>query len=233
MLLFWKVRYLDSADKGFKDRELWLDTDSLDPVTRAAVEATYALKDAGRKRDMLRYRHLFHGKRLTDEEVQVASRKSNGWDIVFIVDYFEDEAGQELTHKGMAVTLTGDPQAILFPPGTKQHEIEYCLAEDRTIDLDQVKLTQDQLNVLGTLRGTSASCSHPRSARTVRAPCNCPDRSVGTRWRPPPRMRRYGRSSPSSAGCTWAGSRPTSLKAPRSSRRPSMGIPWQTWSKAS
>ena len=24
MLLFWKIRYLDSADKGFKDRELWL-----------------------------------------------------------------------------------------------------------------------------------------------------------------------------------------------------------------
>ncbi|MGC1721469.1 MAG: hypothetical protein WA746_20975 [Isosphaeraceae bacterium] len=174
MLLFWKVRYLDSADKGFKDRELWLDTDSLDPVTRAAVEATYALKDAGRKRDMLRYRHLFHGKRLTDEEVQVASRKSNGWDIVFIVDYFEDEAGQELTHKGMAVTLTGDPQAILFPPGTKQHEIEYCLAEDRTIDLDQVKLTQDQLNVLGyfarDLRELLASAFSKDSPGTLQLP---------------------------------------------------------------
>ena len=190
MLLFWKVRYLDSADKGFKDRELWLDTDSLDPVTRAAVEATYALKDAGRKRDMLRYRHLFHGKRLTDEEVQVASGKSNGWHIVFIVDYFEDEAGQELTHKGMAVTLTGDPQAVLFPPGTKQHEIEYCLAEDRTIDLDQVKLTQDQLNVLGYFARDLRELLASAFSKEVRAPCNCPDRSVGTRWRPPPRMRR-------------------------------------------
>jgi hypothetical protein len=174
MLLFWKIRYLDSADNGFKDRELWLDTDSLDPVTKTAVEATYALKDVGEKRDMLRYRYLFREKRPTDEEMQAASLKPNGWGIIFIVDYFEDEAVQELTYKEMAVILTGDPQAILFPTGTKQHEIDYCLAEHRTIDLGQVKVTQDQLNVLGyfarDLQELLASAFSKDSPGTLRLP---------------------------------------------------------------
>jgi hypothetical protein len=26
MLLFWRIRYLDTRDKAFKDRDLWLDT---------------------------------------------------------------------------------------------------------------------------------------------------------------------------------------------------------------
>ena len=36
MILFWKVRYLDRADKQFKDRYRCLDTKTLDPVARAA-----------------------------------------------------------------------------------------------------------------------------------------------------------------------------------------------------
>src|SRR5688572_26024005 len=40
MILFWRIRYLDTHDQEFKDRDLWLDTDDLDSLTRAAVEAT-------------------------------------------------------------------------------------------------------------------------------------------------------------------------------------------------
>ena len=38
MMLLWKIRYLDRSDKQFKDRYLYLNTKSLDPVTRATVE---------------------------------------------------------------------------------------------------------------------------------------------------------------------------------------------------
>ena len=38
MMLFWKIRYLDRTDKQFKDRHLYLRTETLEPVTRAAIE---------------------------------------------------------------------------------------------------------------------------------------------------------------------------------------------------
>ena len=38
MILFWKIRYLDRTDKQFKNRNLSLDTKTLDVATKAAVE---------------------------------------------------------------------------------------------------------------------------------------------------------------------------------------------------
>src|SRR5438105_3539673 len=119
MHLFWRIRYLDSRDKQFMDRDLWLDTETLEPVTKAAVEATYALNHSGH-RAMLRYRHLFR------EERPEANPLAFGGGFC-VPDYFEDEAGQELSYKRMAVVLTGDPQAVFFPPGTRPHDAEYCL----------------------------------------------------------------------------------------------------------
>src|SRR4051812_21386560 len=49
----------------------------------------------------------------------------------------------------MAVALTGDPDAVLFPAGTEQHIIEYALAERRPIPIYKISLSQDQLKILG------------------------------------------------------------------------------------
>jgi hypothetical protein len=84
MLLFWRIRYLDSRDKQFKDRDLWLNTDSLDLVTKAAVEATYDLNEPSR-RSMLRYRNLFREER-PDENLHAFGG------CFCVPDYFEDEA---------------------------------------------------------------------------------------------------------------------------------------------
>lgn len=140
MLLFWRIRYLDTRDKQFKDRDLWLDTDTLDPVTKAAVETTYALKDCG-YRGMLQYRRLFKEEREPNSALDF-----NG---CFVHDYFEDENAQELSYARMAVVLTGDPKAVFFPPGTRRHDAEYCQAEKPPIHLEQITLTPDQLNILG------------------------------------------------------------------------------------
>jgi hypothetical protein len=141
MLLFWKIRYLDSRDKHFYDRSLWLNTDTLDPVTKAAVEATYAMCDSSR-RAMLRYRALFC-EECPDEPLYPHFAG------FCLADYFEDEVGQELDLKRMAVTLTDNPDALLFPPGTKQHYIDFCVAEKPAIDLSDITLTPDQLSTLG------------------------------------------------------------------------------------
>jgi hypothetical protein len=141
MLLFWRIRYLDSRDRQFKDRDLWLDTDTLDPVTKAAVEATYEMTDSSR-RSMLRHRALFREER--------PDKNSMGFGGCFCVpDYFEDEAGQELSPKRMAVILSGNPEAVLFPPGTRPHDVEYCMAEKPAVHLDQIVLSREQVDVLG------------------------------------------------------------------------------------
>jgi hypothetical protein len=142
MLLFWRIRYLDRRDKQFKDRDLWLNTNSLDPLTKGAIEATYDMT-GGSGRELLRYRHLFQQKeRPTGDSFDRAGG-------VFIHDYFEDEDSLELTLKQMAVVLTGNPEAVFFPPGTREHDAEFFLAPKPPIDLRQITLSADQLTILG------------------------------------------------------------------------------------
>jgi hypothetical protein len=142
MYLFWRIRYLDNRDNQFKDRDLWLNTDTLDPVTKAAVEATHALRDTGRGREMLRFRHLF-------QEHQQRCGASDAFGTIFLYDYFEDETGKEISYQQMGFALTGDPQAAVFPPGTRPHDAEYWLAEKPPIHLDQITLSADEVNILG------------------------------------------------------------------------------------
>jgi hypothetical protein len=149
VLLFWRIRYLDTRDKEFKDRDLALETHTLDPAVRAAVEATYELKDIGRRRDMLRYRNLFREDTQTPEELEELCKRSERGGWVFIHDYFEDEDGQELTSKRMALILTGDPDADLLPDGLAQHDVNYIQAQKNPIKIDKITVSQDQLNVLG------------------------------------------------------------------------------------
>ena len=42
MRLFWRIRYLDSRIGQLKYRDLWLDTDAVEPVTKAALEMIFA-----------------------------------------------------------------------------------------------------------------------------------------------------------------------------------------------
>ncbi|MGA2173126.1 MAG: hypothetical protein ABSG82_09010 [Sedimentisphaerales bacterium] len=144
MLLFWRIRYLDTREKQFKDRDLWLDTDTLDNVTKSAVELTYELKDTSHQREMLRYRHFFQEKNFTKDELNLLHDGS-----VFIHEYYEDENGKELSNKQMAVILTGNPDAIMFSSGAKQHDIDYALTKKRPILIDQISLSQYQLKILG------------------------------------------------------------------------------------
>ena len=149
MLLFWRIRYLDSRDRTFKHRDLWLETGTLDAVTRAAVELCSQLNDSGRQREWLRYRHLFREERLSGEEINERCRRHGGMASVFMHDYVEDEHERELSRKRMGEILTGDPNGIIFPGGAQQHDIEYMLADKRPVPIDQVTLSADDLPILG------------------------------------------------------------------------------------
>jgi len=149
MLVFWRIRYLDSRDRAFRDRDLWLETDRIDAATRAAVELCSQLKESGHKRAWLRFRHLFREGTLSGEESKALCKRHGGFASVSIHEYFEDEHGQELSRKRMAEILTGSPTAILLPPGARQHVVDYMLADKRPIPIDQITLSEHDRRVLG------------------------------------------------------------------------------------
>jgi Protein of unknown function (DUF2934) len=146
MRLFWTIRYLDTRDQQFKNRNLRLDTDTLAPAMKAAIEIIGDTKNGRRVRELLRYRDLFQG--MTEAEHDDSERLGTTR-IVFLPDYFEDENGQELTRKRMAVTLTGNPEAEFFDPHFTKSDIDYFQAEKPPIDVRQIALTPQQLKVLG------------------------------------------------------------------------------------
>jgi hypothetical protein len=143
MLLSLHVRYLDSRDKQFKGRVLWLDTDTLDPVTKAAVEATREIASSS-GREMLRYRHLFEEKDCAREDGEAPDTIAS-----FIIDgYFEDEEGKELSEERMGTIVTGRANSVMFPAGAKQYQIDFALADKPLVDIDKTSLSEQDVKVI-------------------------------------------------------------------------------------
>ena len=68
---------------------------------------------------------------------------------MFIHDYFEDENGNELTNKQLAVALTGSETAVLIPPGLKQHDIDFMFSDKPLVDVAELSVSPEQLKILG------------------------------------------------------------------------------------
>jgi hypothetical protein len=149
MVLLWRIRYLDTREKLFKNRDLFLDTSTLDPAMQVAVELCNQLRESGDRRGILRYRQLFREGCSAVEEHRELSRRCGFVSPVSVRDYFEDENGNELTTGQLAVILTGNPSACALPTGTKQYDIDWLLSDKRPITLDEVSLSQEHLIVLG------------------------------------------------------------------------------------
>lgn len=146
MLLFWKIRYLDRTDSDFKDRCLYLHTQSLDPITRAAVEFVVENRSSKTEREILKYRHLFvEGK---ENRPSAGVRDFERYKGVFLVDYFEDETGKELTIQEMGPLLTGDPNTRFFPRGYRPHDIALTMANAEPIPVAGVSLAPEEVRLL-------------------------------------------------------------------------------------
>ena len=147
MFLHWKIRYLDRADKQFKDRNLYLNTRMLDPVTRAAVELVVDNEKLHRQREIVKYRHVFIEGTCPSEP-----RAPQNLDVTkgfCLHDYFEDEAGKEITLDEMAQILSGNPTARAIPPGARQHDIDLMLAEPKAVLLAEISLSSEEIRLLG------------------------------------------------------------------------------------
>jgi hypothetical protein len=147
MILFWKVRYLDGADKQFKDRCLILHTKTLDPVTRAGIELVVQSKSPKTERNIVKYRHLF----VEDAPPKRAAavRILESFQFVGPSEYFEDETGREITDDEMGQILTGSPTAKLIPSGAKQHDIDFMLAATQPIPIAEVQLDAEEIRLFG------------------------------------------------------------------------------------
>jgi hypothetical protein len=149
MLLFWRIRYFDTSDKKFKDRDLYLLTDELDAETRAAIEACYELGQAGNHRRMLKYRSLFVEGKYSAEDVNALMEVCEQFGTVLIHDYHEDETAKPLISSEVAEFLTGNAGAVMLPAGAKQHDIDFMFAEKPNVDISKVTLNSADLLVLG------------------------------------------------------------------------------------
>lgn len=149
MLLCWTIRYFDSNDKEFKDRNLRLDTETLEPATRAVIEMLQANRRELGERKWLEFRHLFQEGDLGAEEWKAHMEAGIAVSAFCIPDYFENENGEEITLAQVAPAITGQPNAIAVGRGAKQHDVDYALADKPTIQIGEIKLTEKQLRILG------------------------------------------------------------------------------------
>jgi hypothetical protein len=151
MIVTWAIVYLDRTDeqrrareRQFQDRHLIVDTDTLDPVDKAAVEFLVESRNGKNERDILKFRHLFREWH-ADEALPDASK----YDGFALTNYVEDESGNELTDPEVAELLTGSPNAIRIPNGAETHDVEFMLSESRPMPVAEITLTTEQVKNLG------------------------------------------------------------------------------------
>ena len=146
MMINCKIRYFHRGERLFKDRYLYLDTGTLDPATRAAVELIAEDEAFRFGRDIFRYRHLF----VEQEIPNFPGNPANFEKHTFVgpVEYLEDEAGHEINGLELGPLLTGNPDAIVLPSGTKPHDAELMVSKPQPIPLAEVTLTPDEIRIL-------------------------------------------------------------------------------------
>lgn len=148
MLIFWRIRYFDRADKQFKDRDLFLDTATLPPAKRAAIELLAESMDNRNEREFLKFKSLFSEGRPSDLD-EGRMNYADGIQSLTLHDYYEDEKGNQITMAEIGPLLTGNPDTVLVPSGARQHDIDYMFTEKPPVPVAEVTLSTDEIRLLG------------------------------------------------------------------------------------
>ncbi len=146
MLFFWRIRYLDSRDKQWKNRDLYLDTNELSPAKKILVESASEVESSTGDRWALKFRDLFQEDTLTFRERLALGQDVAAFSGFCVPDYFEDENGKPIPPHKMGAMLTGDPNVISFPSYYRPHDIELCLSSKPELDFNKISLTQDEVD---------------------------------------------------------------------------------------
>jgi len=148
MLILWGIEYFDRTDKQFKGRDLFLDTATLPPAKRAAIELVAESIGIHTGREFLKFKSWFREERPADLEQSCLSY-AGSIKSFSIIDYVEDENGKEITLAELGPILTGNPNAVLVSSGTKQHHLDYMSAEHTPVPIAEVTLSPDELRLFG------------------------------------------------------------------------------------
>jgi hypothetical protein len=145
--IIWKIRYFDRNERAFRDRGLYVDTATLAVAEQHALELIVQRRSLGQERDILPFR--VHFRELTDEDW----RKNNGspfgsFSVFSLMDYIEDELGNEITREERGPLITGNPNAILIPAGADQADINLMFGPSIPYDLDSKTLSNEELRVI-------------------------------------------------------------------------------------
>ncbi len=146
MLLHWKIRYFDRTDKDFKDRWLVLDTETLEPTTRAAIDFVMEIRSNKSERDIVKHRKHFLD--VGPELPAIQPSKPVAYNCFFLHDYFEDEHGNENSLDEIARIRSGNPNARVFPSAFPQHLVEFCIAPATPVPLAEITLSPEEFEIL-------------------------------------------------------------------------------------
>lgn len=149
MLLIWKIRYLDRPSREMQDRELWLDTSTLDPVTRAAVELSKELDGHDHEKRVARFRSLFQEKIYTQNEVTAIFDSYGKMDCFSIPDYFENETGEKISKYSILSALRPEHAENKKSSVTEEENKHPYRAREGGFNMADVTLNQSQIASLG------------------------------------------------------------------------------------
>lgn len=153
MLLFWRIRYFDRRDMEFKNRDLYLDTSTLKPKERIAVEAIREMRHLGREHEILRYRHLFiespsYIESLHKESPLAIIDKYGRYDSFGLLNYFENEIGEPISLDEIGSIKFGTTNLISIPPGVNSRDVYLSVSASTPFQFEMISLTDDQLRIL-------------------------------------------------------------------------------------
>jgi len=105
-------------------------------------------KNGGNDRQVLKFRSLFTEGSWDDwgkERLKTIGEMKS----LLLHDYFEDENANKITMAEIGPIVTGDPNAVLVPSGTRQYHIDYMFAEKGSVPVAEVALATDEIRLLG------------------------------------------------------------------------------------
>lgn len=144
MILILTIMIINRTNREHTRKDLILDTVTLEPSVRAAVELITEDPAIELKPKILKYRHLFTAE-LSSSTQYVEGR------VVFVgpSDYWEDEKGQRVSRNEVIQIKTGNPQLVSIPHSYEDHDLELILSESKPLPLAQGKISDEDVRLLG------------------------------------------------------------------------------------
>jgi hypothetical protein len=144
VILVFTVIVVNRKNLDHTKKHLILNTNSLEPTIRAAVEFIAEDATAKSNRQILKYRHLFTVE-LTDSTQHMRESVTTVGPSI----YREDEAGNEISENDFFGILSGNPNAMVIPHGFEDHDVELMFSNRKPLPLAQGILSQNEVRLLG------------------------------------------------------------------------------------